>query len=175
MLYLCVPQKIFPKAESLTGDMGRLQMKGGSGTKAPPLKYTFIEFKIWKKFLGIIFGIYNQIAYICIYNLIYNMKILTEGHKYELSMFEASENVQTIQFIEKVPKEEGSTELITINNGTTNEEVLSILIDRMQYLQSKFPCRENAIVITKLEESLMWLNKRTSDRLKRGVEGKQIK
>jgi len=50
-----------------------------------------------------------------------------------------------------------------------------MLIDRMNYLQSKFPCRENAIVITKLEESLMWLNKRTADRLKRGVEGKQIK
>ena len=45
----------------------------------------------------------------------------------------------------------------------TNEEVLAMLIDRMNYLQGKFPCRENALVITKLEESLMWLNKRTSD------------
>lgn len=43
-----------------------------------------------------------------------------------------------------------------------------------EYLQSKFPCRENAIVITKLEESLMWLEKRTLDRKKRNVEGKQL-
>ena len=55
-----------------------------------------------------------------------------------------------------------------------NEEVLEVLIDRMNFLQSKFPCRENAIVITKLEESLMWLNKRTQDRLKRNVEGKHL-
>mgnify|MGYP006322045635 CR=1 FL=1 len=102
------------------------------------------------------------------------MKVITLGHKYELDMFETSESNQIIQFIEKTPKEEGSTELVTINNGTTNEEVLEMLIDRIEYLQAKFPCRENAIVITKLQESLMWLNKRTSDRLKRGVEGKNL-
>jgi hypothetical protein len=49
-----------------------------------------------------------------------------------------------------------------------------MLLDRMNYLQSKFPCRENAIAITKLDEALLWLNKRTSDRVKRNVEGKQI-
>jgi hypothetical protein len=53
----------------------------------------------------------------------------------------------------------------------TNEEVLAVLIDRMNFLQSKFPCRENAIVITKLEECLMWLNKRTANRKARGIEG----
>ena len=80
---------------------------------------------------------------------------------------------QTIQFIEKVPV--GVTgELKTVNNGTTNEEVLRMLIDRLGYLQSKFPCRENAIVITKLEESLMWLEKRTNDRKARNVEGKNL-
>ncbi len=101
---------------------------------------------------------------------------LIEGHRYILENFEKdSKDGQILQFIQKEPKEEGSTELVTINNGTTNEEVLEVLINRMQYLQSKFPCRENSIVITNLEESLMWLNKRTQDRLKRGVEGKQIK
>jgi len=102
------------------------------------------------------------------------MKVLTEGHKYELDSFEGGDP-QTIQFIEKVPASEGSTELVTVNDGTTNEEVLAVMIDRMQSLQAKFPCRENAIVITNLEESLMWLNKRTADRETRGVEGKQIK
>lgn len=116
------------------------------------------------------------------------MKILTEGHKYELSNFENTETAgQVIQFIHKesIPDEQikviGTNKLIeltgrlkTISDGTTNEEVLEVMINRMNYLQSKFPCRENAIVITKLEESLMWLNKRTQDRLKRNVEGKHL-
>lgn len=103
------------------------------------------------------------------------MNIIREGHCYELEYFENKDAVgQTLSFIEKYPKEEGSTELVTAFDGTTNEEVLAVLIDRMQYLQKKFPCRENAIVITNLEESLMWLNKRTADRVKRQVEGKQL-
>lgn len=101
------------------------------------------------------------------------MKVLTEGHRYQLSGFEQPDNIQTIQFIEKKPVE-GTNELVTISDGTTNEDLLEVLINRMQYLQGKFPCRENALVITKLEESLMWLEKRTADRKKRNVEGKHI-
>ena len=81
---------------------------------------------------------------------------------------------EILQFIHKEPISPGSKELATLRDGTTNEEVLRVLIDRMTYLQEKFPCRENAIVITKLEESLMWLNKRTEDRKARNVEGKQL-
>ena len=82
---------------------------------------------------------------------------------------------QTLQFIEKAPCTPGDSTLYTVNNGTTNEEVLAVLIDRLNGLQAKFPCRENAIAITKLDEALLWLNKRTNDRKARGVEGKQIK
>lgn len=103
------------------------------------------------------------------------MKILTEGHKYELDHFESYGldgcPVQTIQFIEKRPVTEGSTELVTVNDGTTNEEVLKMLINRLNYLNSKFPCRENSIALTKLDEALLWLNKRTADRIARNVEG----
>ena len=55
--------------------------------------------------------------------------------------------------------------------GSTNEVVMRVLIDRLKKLEAKFPCRENSIAITKLEEALMWLHKRTEDRIKRGVEG----
>lgn len=103
------------------------------------------------------------------------MKTKVAGHTYELSNFENKDvEGQTLQFIHKEPIIEGSIILKTIADGTTNEEVLEVLIDRIKFLQDKFPCRENAIVITKLEESLMWLNKRTSDRLKRNVEGKHL-
>lgn len=87
---------------------------------------------------------------------------------------------QTIQFIEKDTDPSGvgiggdGTTLYTVNNGTTNEEVLEMMIDRMKYLQAKFPCKENACCITHLEEALMWLEKRTKDRIARNVEGKHL-
>jgi hypothetical protein len=57
-------------------------------------------------------------------------------------------------------------------NGVTNEALLAVLIDRMQSFQTgDFRCRENAIALTHLEEALLWLQKRTRDRLARGVEG----
>lgn len=106
------------------------------------------------------------------------MKTLRAGHRYELDNLEPTlpgAVKQTLQFIEKEPVAEGSVELHTVYDGTTNEEVLLVLIDRLNCLQAKFPCRENAIVITKLEESLMWLNKRTADRKARNVEGTNAK
>jgi len=60
-------------------------------------------------------------------------------------------------------------------NGIMNEDLLCIVIDRLQGFQSeKFACRENAIALTKIEEALMWLRKRTEDREARGVEGTHI-
>ena len=59
-------------------------------------------------------------------------------------------------------------------NGTTLEELLRVGIGRLQNLNSRFSCRENNVAITKMEEALMWLNKRTEDRKEREVEGKHI-
>ena len=57
-------------------------------------------------------------------------------------------------------------------NGVMNEDLIAIVIDRMQGFQSgQYKCRENAVALTKLEEALMWLRKRTQDREDRGVEG----
>ena len=101
------------------------------------------------------------------------MKVNIPGHNYELANFENKEaQGQILQFIQKEPISPGSSELVTIHDGTTNEEVLKVLINRMESLQAKFPCRENALALTHMEESLMWLDKRTADRLKRNVEGK---
>ena len=61
-------------------------------------------------------------------------------------------------------------------NGAFVETVIDIARQRIQYYQdSKFKCRENAIAITKLEEALLWLNKRTQDREARSVEGTHVK
>lgn len=98
-------------------------------------------------------------------------KILTLGHKYVADNFEDASTGQVIQFIEKQPKEEGSKEFVTINDGTTNEEVLKVLIDRLGYLDNKFPCEENKQAMFHIQSALDSLNKRTKDRQSRGVEG----
>lgn len=103
------------------------------------------------------------------------MKILTEGHAYELANFEGTEPGQRLQFIQKSPKTPEDPTLETISDGTTNEEVLAVLIDRINFLNAKFPCRENSIALTHIETALLWLNKRTADRIARNVEGKNIK
>lgn len=57
-------------------------------------------------------------------------------------------------------------------NGITHEALLAILIDRLRgFQEGKFRCRENAIALTHLEEGLMWLQRRTVERIRRGVEG----
>lgn len=59
-------------------------------------------------------------------------------------------------------------------NGITQEALITVCIDRLRSFQEgDFRCRENAIALTHLEEALMWLQKRTRDRLNRGVEGNQ--
>jgi hypothetical protein len=57
-------------------------------------------------------------------------------------------------------------------NGISGEALIAVVIDRLRSFQAgPFACRENAIALTKLEEGLMWLQKRTRDRMARGVEG----
>ena len=95
-----------------------------------------------------------------------------DAHLYELENLNGG--TQKLQFIHKVPKADKPAELVTAVNGTTNEEVILALIDRMEYLDAKMPCRENSIVITKLEEALMWICHRKADRMERKVDGKNI-
>ena len=56
-------------------------------------------------------------------------------------------------------------------NGLQVEEALQQCVERLNQYQSEVPCRENAIAITHIETAILWLNKRTEDRKKRGVEG----
>lgn len=103
-------------------------------------------------------------------------------HKYELALLKdvevplekASEGVirsqvpilsTIIQFQNGPIKESGF-------NGFSNESLLAIVEDRLLGFQSgQYACRENAIALTKLQEVMMWLQKRTLDRTRRGVEG----
>lgn len=73
--------------------------------------------------------------------------------------------IQRIHFQEGAIKEHGV-------NGVMNEDLIAMIICRLEHFnQSEFRCRENSMAITKLEEALLWLRKRTMGREKRGVEG----
>lgn len=56
-------------------------------------------------------------------------------------------------------------------NGAFVETIIAAAKQRIDYYQTRFPCRENALAITKLEEALHWLNARTARRTAEGVEG----
>lgn len=60
-------------------------------------------------------------------------------------------------------------------NGCQNEDLLAIVIDRLEYFQNGlYACRENALALTKIQEALHWLEARTADREERGVEGTNV-
>ena len=56
-------------------------------------------------------------------------------------------------------------------NGVQIDELGKIWLEFLKYFNSKLPSRENSIAITKIEEALMWQQKRAENREKRGVEG----
>lgn len=88
-------------------------------------------------------------------------------HEYEISVPGDEDGVITtpIKFQNGPIKEAGV-------NGISGEALLAIVIDRLRSFQAgPFSCRDNAIALTHCEDALMWLQKRTRDRLARGVEG----
>lgn len=57
-------------------------------------------------------------------------------------------------------------------NGITQEALLAIVADRLRSFQAgPFSSRENAVALTHVETAMLWLHKRTLDRMQRGVEG----
>lgn len=57
-------------------------------------------------------------------------------------------------------------------NGISGEALLAIVEDRLKDFQAgQYACRENACALTKIQEAMMWLHRRTNERLQRGVEG----
>jgi len=56
-------------------------------------------------------------------------------------------------------------------NGCQIDDMIKFARLTIGVFNAKFPCRENSLAITKLEEAEMWLQRRREDRVKRGVEG----
>lgn len=56
-------------------------------------------------------------------------------------------------------------------NGCQVDTIIAAAKIMIEGLNKNFPCRENPLAITKLDEALLWLGKRKADREARGVEG----
>lgn len=56
-------------------------------------------------------------------------------------------------------------------NGTTNEEVIQLLIDRIESLNKIMPSEYNNAAVSNLQTALYMLGQRTKNRERRGVEG----
>jgi len=98
------------------------------------------------------------------------MQAMRKGHLYLLDSLEGK-NPQWLQFIEKMPSAIDRNMLRTVKDGTTNEEVLRVLIDRMETLYKKLPSKETKAAIRKAKECLTLLEKRTAKRMAQNIEG----
>lgn len=57
-------------------------------------------------------------------------------------------------------------------NGVTHEVLLEIVADRLRSFQKgQYACKANACALTHIEEAQHWLQQRTLERMRRGVEG----
>lgn len=90
---------------------------------------------------------------------------VTAFHDYAVKKVEDDSVLAEVHFQQGPVKECGV-------NGANNEDLLLMVIDRLERFQAgQFACEENALALTKLEEAAMWLRKRTLAREARGVEG----
>lgn len=104
----------------------------------------------------------------------YTRVVATDEKEFNANHFflvETTDKEKTVAIVGQIQFQKGPIKEAGVN-GVMNEDVIAMVIDRLQSFQeSEYKCRENAVAITKLEEALMWLRKRTQDREDRGVEG----
>lgn len=93
-------------------------------------------------------------------------KIIKEDdNTYDIIKVSNSTALASIRF------QNGATQETEIN-GIFMEDLLHIVKDRLEgFNQGKWRCKENSMAITKIEEALLWLNKRTADRKDSGKYG----
>ena len=103
------------------------------------------------------------------------------NHYYEVSGFSSETNASS-PFEARYGKPAGHSTVLFQNgpinadgngvNGLTHEVLLAIVADRLRSFQKgPYSCKANACALTHIEEALHWLQQRTLERMRRGVEG----
>lgn len=102
--------------------------------------------------------------------------VVEPGHVYDAHHLQETENPGHVEktrivFAKKEPRQPDDKVLVVTLEGTTNEALVDILIDRIQWLQDQVPCAENRKVLQGLNMARDNLALRTKNRIERGVEG----
>lgn len=91
------------------------------------------------------------------------------NHEYRIRSIDSVSNLAEIRF-QKGPIQEHGV------NGIQIEDLLAICIDRLEGFQSgEFFCQYNKMALMRIKNAVKHLNRRTNDRIRRGVEGLNIK
>lgn len=92
------------------------------------------------------------------------------SHEYAASMNEGKTIVASVSF------QHGPRDAPDSIPGATDAVLLAIVLDRYEGFQAgPYACDENALVVTKLQEALHWMQHRANERARRGVLGKNAK
>lgn len=94
------------------------------------------------------------------------------GASHHYSVYSVRPDQGNSQILADIQFQHGPRNVEGSVDGITDQALVAVLLDRYySYQAGPFACRENALVITKLEEALMWMRKRNDDRARRGVLG----
>jgi hypothetical protein len=103
---------------------------------------------------------------------------LEEFHKYVSANSDESKFITDIKLNRKpiinIHWQNGGT-ATSPKNGAFLEEVLAVVYAQLAALNREFPCRENSLALTKIEEAVLWLAQRKAERENRNVYGKDKK
>lgn len=92
---------------------------------------------------------------------------LDYGNVYEVSSDKNDKNISKLDF------QKGPINVHGVN-GLTFESLLSVMIHRLNLLNSKFHCKENDLALSNMQSALDALLSRTKDRSNRGIVGKEV-
>ena len=117
-----------------------------------------------------------------------DFQIVEEGCKYRVPEYEVVEG-EGLKLTEGVKASNGEYYKIPIpieirfvrgsklgsdnvepKKGTLHEHLIAMMIHDLKFKNNLVPSKETSIVITKLEEALMWQQRRSIDRAKREVQ-----
>ena len=92
------------------------------------------------------------------------------NHEYAIFVRDTPEGSRDTR--ENIKFQNGARKLEDSKHGILDTDLLEIVRHRLQCFQEgDFATRYNAVALTKIEEALMWMNRRVEDRIERNVLG----